>query len=240
MKKPGGLHAGASQWYSKRMVGALFRLIKRVFILGLVILGLVWVASFFWAHTPDHTLVQAGVAVFENDRLSFERHVDIDALTYNMADQIIALRSAQQPEAKNLLDSLGQQVSQGLASLSRPVIAYKLKTELRRFVETNTLAPQFQENERIPLRGMAMRFFGELGVPLNRVLRKRLPFSLEPVGEGTDTLVRYRIYYKQQPPLVATLEKKGNKSWRVIAVDITPLLESGQCAFCDQLPFIGK
>ena len=132
-------------------------------LLLLVLLLILAAGGYYYFHylrdTPVSALMQAARATQTHDVVTFERYVDVDALTDNAVDEV-ASHSA-------LLGALvpgGGLALRGGLSLLKPQLAKAAHTEVRRFVETGSVeaaetnAPKRLVN--VSLLGMAGRIVG--------------------------------------------------------------------------------
>ena len=132
-------------------------------LLLLVLLLILAAGGYYYFHylrdTPVSALMQAARATQTHDVVTFERYVDVDALTDNAVDEV-ASHSA-------LLGALvpgGGLALRGGLSLLKPQLAKAAHAEVRRFVETGSVeaaeanAPKRLVN--VSLLGMAGRIVG--------------------------------------------------------------------------------
>jgi hypothetical protein len=108
---------------------------------------------------PEYALLQAAAATQTHDLATFERYVDVDALTSHLVDDV-----ASQGNTLSLLVPGGGLLLRGGLGLLKPQLAKSAHSEIQRYVETGSLeAAQAAAPNRlvnVSLLGLAGRVVG--------------------------------------------------------------------------------
>ena len=117
------------------MLALFFLPMKRLFLLILLLAVLAGGYYYFtFRQGPSYALSQAAAATQSHDLPTFERYVDVDALTGHLVDDVASQGSA----VTSLLPGGGLALRGGLRLL-KPQLAKAAHSEVQRFVETGSL-----------------------------------------------------------------------------------------------------
>jgi hypothetical protein len=104
---------------------------------------------------PSYALMQAAAATQTHDLTTFERYVDVDALTGRLVDDV-----ASQGSVVSMLVPGGSFAMQGALRLLKPQLTKAAHAEIKRYVETGSLAAA---NATAPKRLANLSFTGLAG-----------------------------------------------------------------------------
>ncbi|RZK32424.1 MAG: hypothetical protein EOO63_01415 [Hymenobacter sp.] len=104
---------------------------------------------------PQYALMQAAAATQTHDLTTFERYVDVDALTSHLVDDV-----ASQGSVLNALVPGGGFAMQGALRMLKPQLAKAAHQEIQRYVETGSLEAA---NAAAPKRLVNLSFTGLAG-----------------------------------------------------------------------------
>jgi hypothetical protein len=157
---------------------------------------------------PTYALLQAATATQTHDLATFERYVDVDALTSHLADDVVNQGS--------VLTSLvpgGSLAMQGALRFLKPQLVKAAHKEVQRYVETGSLeaaaaaAPKRMVN--LSLTGLAGRILGADSK------YKGIKYTTEKGDEALVGLEFTRPQYDTTMVLEVKLLKKPDDHWQV-------------------------
>ncbi|RZK17142.1 MAG: hypothetical protein EOO56_18565, partial [Hymenobacter sp.] len=127
-------------------------------VLLLLLLALVGGGYFYYKSLktgPGYALMQAAAATQTHDLATFERYVDVDALTGHLVDDV-----ANQGSMLSSLLPGGSLAMQGALRLLKPQLSKAAHKEIQRYVETGSLEAA---NAAAPKRLVNLSFTGLAG-----------------------------------------------------------------------------
>jgi hypothetical protein len=129
------------------------KLILLVLLIALVAGGYYYYSSL--KSGPSYALMQAAAATQTHDLATFERYVDVDALTGHLVDDV-----ASQGSVVGMLVPGGRFAMQGALRLLKPQLTKAAHAEIKRYVETGSLEAA---NAAAPKRLVNLSFTGLAG-----------------------------------------------------------------------------
>lgn len=169
---------------------------------------------------PNYALLQAAAATQTHDLATFERYVDVDALTGHLVDDV-----ASQGSVLNALMPGGGFAMQGALRMLKPQLAKAAHKEIRRYVETGSLEAA---SAAVPKRLVNLSFTGLA----SRVVSpdsefKGIKYTTEKGDEALVGLEFTQPKYDTTMVLEVKLAKQPDGHWQAKEITNTSALVRG-------------
>lgn len=156
---------------------------------------------------PEYALLQAATATQTHDLATFERYVDVDALTGHLVDDV-----ASQGGALTALVPGGGLALRGGLRLLKPQLAKAAHTEVQRYVETGSIAAA---QAAAPKRLVNLSFLGLAGRVVSPDSKfKGIKYSTDKGNEALVGLEFTQPRYDTTMVVEVKLQKQADGHWQ--------------------------